>query len=122
MLETKFRNRTYYLSLWDSSGDEKYEQILSAFYRDVNAVVFVFDINNDKSFEDLEFWLNQAKEFVVSPCVPFLLGHKSDLDRTVDFGLINELRTNEKLEYFECSSSSGEGCDELLTSLLTSFS
>jgi small GTP-binding protein len=120
LIEYRIRNRLYALSFWDSSGDEKYDQIVNAFYKDLSALILVFDLNNQKSFEDLEFWLNQAKEFITTACIPFLLGVKSDLEKTVDDGLIKELISSEKLEYFECSSLSGKGCDDLLGFLIGS--
>ena len=114
LIEYSNKNRIYSLSLWDSSGDEKYDQIVAAFYKDVNAVVLVFDLNNPKSFEDIEFWLNQAKEFIATSCIPFLLGVKSDLEKTVDDLAIKELISSERMEYMQCSNLNGEGCDDLL--------
>ena len=114
LLDLQVRNRPYCLNFWDSSGDERYEQILRAFYKEVSALVLVFDLNNQRSFEELEFWLNQAKEFIITPCIPFLLGTKSDLEKIVDSELLRDFCTTEKLEYFECSSLTGENCEELI--------
>ena len=114
LIEYTNRNRIYSLSLWDSSGDEKYDQIVAAFYKDVNAVVLVFDLNNPKSFEDLEFWLNQAKEFIATSCIPFLVGMKSDLEKNVEDSAIKELISAERMEYIQCSNLTGEGCEDLL--------
>ena len=121
LLDLEIKNRAYILQLWDSSGDEKYEKILNAFYKDVSALILVFDLNDPKSFDELEFWLNQAKEFISNPCIPFLLGIKSDLLKVVDSELVKDFWYNEKLEYFECSSLNGEGCDDLLGFLIGSI-
>lgn len=113
-LDYERAHHKYSLNFWDSSGDEKYEQILRAFYKDVSALVLVFDLNNPKSFEDLEFWLNQGKEFICTPCIAFLLGMKADLEKKIDSDLIRDFCSSEKLEYFECSSLTGEGCQDFI--------
>jgi len=62
----------------------------------------------------LDFWLNQAKEFIITPCIGFLVGIKADLDKIVDSERVKDFCNAEKLEYFECSSLTGENCEELI--------
>lgn len=120
-MEYERNRRAYTLNLWDSSGDEKYEQILKAFYRDAHALVLVFDLSNEKSFEDLEFWLNQGREFICTPCIAFLIGLKCDLPKVIEDDLVKDFWISEKLEYYECSNVTGEGCEDLLGFLVSSI-
>jgi len=85
-----FRERTMVLEselirvqLWDTAGQERYRQsIVAHYYRNVNAVVFVYDVNNPASFNSLPIWINECKKHnVSSETVPHLLiGNKCDVE------------------------------------------
>ncbi|CAD5219337.1 unnamed protein product [Bursaphelenchus xylophilus] len=94
-----FRERTLPLEgelirvqLWDTAGQERYRQsIVAHYYRNVNAVVFVYDVNSPKSFKSLPLWINECKKHgVTSDEVPhILIGNKVDLSAP------NRVRTDE---------------------------
>ena len=44
------------LQLWDTAGQEKFQSIGIAFYRQTNSCVLVFDITNKASFDALAKW------------------------------------------------------------------
>lgn len=75
--------RTVNLQIWDTAGQERYQSLGSAFYRGADACIFVFDLTNAKTFDDLDSWRD---EFLLqaSPrdpvSFPFVvLGNKVDL-------------------------------------------
>jgi Rab-like protein 5 len=43
------------IELWDCSGDLRYEKCWSAFRKDINGIIFVFDGEN--GFADMEIWV-----------------------------------------------------------------
>jgi small GTP-binding protein len=46
------------LQIWDTAGQERFRGITKSYYKGANAVILVCDINNAKTFEDLEqFWV-----------------------------------------------------------------
>ena len=51
------------VEIWDTAGQEKYRSINKLFYKDANIVIFVYDITNNKSFEEIKnYWFEQVKE------------------------------------------------------------
>ena len=51
------------IEIWDTAGQEKYRSINKLFYKDANIVIFVYDITNKKSFEEIKnYWFEQVKE------------------------------------------------------------
>jgi len=42
--------------IWDTAGQERFQGLGTAFYRGSDGVIFVFDVTNRKSFEELEQW------------------------------------------------------------------
>lgn len=70
------------VQLWDTAGQERYRQsIVSHYYRNVNAVVFVYDVNSLISFRSLAEWISECRRHAVcSDGTPHILvGNKCDL-------------------------------------------
>jgi len=44
------------LQIWDTAGQEKFQSLGYAFYRGSDCCALVFDITNQKSFENLSRW------------------------------------------------------------------
>lgn len=71
------------MQLWDTAGQERYRQsIVSHYYRNVNAVVFVYDVSDPGSFQALPGWIAECNKHSVtaSKDTPhILIGNKCDL-------------------------------------------
>ncbi|VDK18223.1 unnamed protein product [Anisakis simplex] len=72
------------VQLWDTAGQERYRQsMVSHYYRNVNAVVFVYDVSNEKSFESLATWISECRNHSVSSSKDtphIIIGNKCDLN------------------------------------------
>lgn len=73
--------------MWDTAGQEKFNSLGFAFYRNSNGCIIVFDLGNKQSFEALSKW---KKNFIESanPSDPkkfpfVIVGNKTDLPRQV---------------------------------------
>jgi len=44
------------LQIWDTAGQELFQSLGVAFYRGADCCVLAFDVNNDKTFENLNSW------------------------------------------------------------------
>ena len=49
------------LNIWDTAGMEKEGKIFKKYYVDSYGVLFVFDLTNKKSFDNLKIWINDSK-------------------------------------------------------------
>ena len=48
--------------IWDTAGQEKYRSIAKIFYKDAKAAILVYDITNQKSFDEIKnYWYEQIK-------------------------------------------------------------
>jgi len=79
-------NRVVTMQLWDTAGQERFQSLGVAFYRGADCCVLVYDVNNPKSFENLDSWRD---EFLIqaSPrdpeSFPFVvLGNKIDVEES----------------------------------------
>ncbi|EEP80216.1 GTP-binding protein ypt7 [Uncinocarpus reesii 1704] len=77
-------DRLVTMQLWDTAGQERFQSLGVAFYRGADCCVLVYDVNNSKSFENLDSWRD---EFLIqaSPrdpeSFPFV-GNKVDVDES----------------------------------------
>jgi len=82
--EVQVDERLVTMQIWDTAGQERFQSLGVAFYRGADCCVLVYDVNNPKSFENLENWRD---EFLIqaSPSDPenfpfVVLGNKIDVD------------------------------------------
>ena len=70
------------LSIWDIPGSSLLNIQTRAFYRNCHAVVLVFDISDERAFENVSPWMQEMKRYS-RPVVTWFVGNKVDLDRKV---------------------------------------
>ncbi|XP_061090951.1 ras-related protein Rab-33B-like isoform X2 [Conger conger] len=81
-----FRERTVdidgeNIKIWDTAGQERFRKsMVEHYYRNVHAIIFVYDITKLSSFESLPEWIEECGRHSVPPMVPrILVGNKCDL-------------------------------------------
>ena len=84
MMVKDYRGKKVKLQIWDTAGQENYLSITRSYYRNVNVVIMVYDVNNRNSFDSLKKWISEVKNNVDDPgvCV-ILVGNKIDLSGRV---------------------------------------
>ena len=75
----KYKEKNYRLIFHDPSGQERYRAITKSFLRNIDGVLFIFDISYKKSFDDLKSWYDLYKE-VNENVVGLLIGNKCDCE------------------------------------------
>ena len=65
--------------IWDTAGQERYRAITSAYYRGAVGALLVYDITKPSSFEAVNKWLNELREYADSNTVVMMVGNKTDL-------------------------------------------
>jgi small GTP-binding protein len=77
--EFQVDGKKYILNLWDTIGQEKFRSLTKIFIKDSKIVVFVYDITNEKSFKELEYWITTIKDILKDEAVLGIAGNKQDL-------------------------------------------
>ncbi|XP_074484834.1 ras-related protein Rab-33B-like [Sebastes fasciatus] len=69
------------LQLWDTAGQERFRKsMVQHYYRNVHAVLFIYDVNCPASFRGLTSWVEECRQNSLGQDIPrFLVGNKSDL-------------------------------------------
>ncbi|KAM8848402.1 RAB33B, member RAS oncogene family a [Synchiropus picturatus] len=73
------------IQLWDTAGQERFRKsMVQHYYRNVHAVVFVYDVTNAASFRSLPAWIEECKQHALGAEVPrILVGNKCDLQDSI---------------------------------------
>jgi len=116
--------KTYHIELWDTAGQEKFKSLTKIFIVDSKIVIFVYDITQKKSFEELDYWVKLTKEALGEYPVYALFGNKKDLYLEEE---VDEEEGKKKAEeigaYFRLTSAKTEreNLNEYITELVKMF-
>ncbi|KAM4621267.1 ras-related protein Rab-33A [Polymixia lowei] len=77
----EIEGETIKVQVWDTAGQERFRKsMVEHYYRNVHAVVFVYDVTKMASFRNLQTWIQECNGHRVSASVPrVLVGNKCDL-------------------------------------------
>lgn len=71
--------RSVRLQVWDTSGQDTFATLTTAFYRNSQGALLCFDLTSRSSFEDLQQWYELLERYTPSLPPLILVGCKSDL-------------------------------------------
>lgn len=78
-----YNDKTITLQLWDTAGQERYFSLGSLYYRGADAIIFVHDLTDTESLNNLEKWYKDFLYKTNKPlCSYMIVGNKSDLIKT----------------------------------------
>ena len=76
----KIDGKKIQLDIWDTAGQEKYRSMGKMFYKDAYIVLFVYDITDKESFNDLKkIWYEEIKKSGEKNSIYGVVGNKMDL-------------------------------------------
>ncbi|XP_044010074.1 ras-related protein Rab-8A-like [Aphidius gifuensis] len=96
----------------------QYTSIKKKYYNDTHGIMLVYDVTNEKSFENLEYWISQIKDNAPEDVVIILLGSKCDLkrNREVPTERAEQFADKYGIKFFEISSKLNINMEEVLYS------
>ena len=104
------------LQIWDTAGQERYRAISEIFFRNTDAIIFVYDITSKKSFDEISnFWYKSANENIKPKPILAIAGNKCDLfDREeVDDEEVKNFAEKNNIIFEKTSAFTGIGIDSL---------
>ncbi|CAD7674816.1 unnamed protein product [Nyctereutes procyonoides] len=107
------------LQVWDTAGQERFKTITTAYYRGAMGIILVYDITDEKSFENIQNWMKSIKENASAGVERLLLGNKCDMEakRKVQKEQAIKLAREHGIRFFETSAKSSTNVDEVSHSL-----
>ena len=66
--------------IWDTAGQERYKSITKAYFKGALGAIIVYDVTNKVSFENIEKWISDLRNYTEPKISIILVGNKNDLE------------------------------------------
>ena len=79
-------NKRVKLQIWDTAGQEKFNSITTAYYRNARGVVIMYDVTREQTFENVKKWLALVSQFGRGDVEIAIVGNKCDIVEMANSG------------------------------------
>ncbi|XP_050417294.1 ras-related protein Rab-30 [Patella vulgata] len=102
------------LQIWDTAGQERFRSITQAYYRSANALILVYDVCCQNSFDSLPQWLNEIELYAGSKVLTFLVGNKVDkMSKEIPTQIGQQFAQRYDMAFIETSAKECENVERL---------
>ncbi|KAG5684419.1 hypothetical protein PVAND_013653 [Polypedilum vanderplanki] len=102
------------LQIWDTAGQERFRSITQSYYRSAHALILVYDISCQPTFDALSDWIREIQEYANPKVLKILVGNKTDRDdREIPVRVGEEFAKAHDMYFLETSSKQGENVEKL---------
>ncbi|XP_063146684.1 ras-related protein Rab-8A [Candoia aspera] len=107
------------LQIWDTAGQERFRTITTAYYRGAMGIMLVYDITNEKSFENIQNWVRNIEEHASPDVEKMILGNKCDMNykRQVSREQGEKLAISYGIKFMETSAKANINIDNAFFTL-----
>ncbi len=113
----KINNLNINLQIWDTCGQEEYRSLITSFYKNSSLAIIVYAIDNIISFNNVDSWIKDLKQYSNPNIKIILIGNKNDLNdkRQIEFEKGNQFAKDYNFDlFFETSAKSGLNVQNVL--------
>ena len=107
----KIKEKIIKFEIWDTCGQETYRSLIKSYYQNSSLVILVYSIDDLKSYNNLNKWLQDIKSFSEEKIKIFLVGNKNDINddkrkitKEMGYAFCQE---NNLCNFFESSAKTG---------------
>lgn len=91
-------NKRINISIWDTSGQERFRAITKNYYKNAHGFLLVYDVTVQKTFDSIKNWISSIKEYA-NPDIQFMIiANKCDSDKRV----VTTFEGQKIAEQYEC--------------------
>jgi len=106
---------------YDTNGTQRFRLVNETFYKKVDGCIIVYDITNQKSFDEIEdYFIPTIKEKCIKNIPTLLLGNKSDLNdlRKISFSQGEQLALKYNFIFRETSSVENNNINDIFKTII----
>lgn len=109
------------LQIWDTAGQERFRTITTAYYRGAMGILLVYDITNEKSFENIKTWIKNIEQHASADVEKMILGNKCDMEdkRKITKEQGEQLAKEYNVKFMETSAMNRTNVEKAFTEIAT---
>ena len=88
----------FQLQIWDTAGQERFRSITQSYYRSAHALILVYDVSNQPTFDCCPEWLREIEEYASPKVLKVLVGELKRWMFALENWRLDELKTFNNLE------------------------
>ncbi|XP_018016490.1 ras-related protein Rab-30 isoform X2 [Hyalella azteca] len=102
------------LQIWDTAGQERFRSITQSYYRSAHALILVYDISSQPTFDCLPGWLREIEQYASCKVLRVLVGNKTDReDRELPTHVGEEFAHTHNMYFIETSAKEADNVEKL---------
>ncbi|KAI0553682.1 ras-domain-containing protein [Xylaria curta] len=107
------------LQIWDTAGQERFRTITTAYYRGAMGILLVYDVTDQRSFENIRTWFANVEQHATEGVNKILIGNKCDWEekRVVSTEQGEALANELGIPFLEVSAKSNINIDKAFYNL-----
>ena len=111
------------LQIWDTAGHEKFRTITTSYYKSAHAIIILYDITEQASFDHIKTWMVEIDKFAKQGVLKIMVGNKKDLEdkRQVTKESAELLAQKYGIKCLEVSAKDNINIDELFLEVVKSL-
>ena len=116
-----FNEKNIKLDLWDTAGQENCRNLSKILYGYSHLIVLVYAVDDKKSFENIQSWVEDVKNNTNGNPKFLLVGNKCDLEeeRQVSREEAQKYAEDNGIKFFEVSAKTGKGINEMFQYIIS---
>ena len=109
--------------IWDTAGEDRMKTMTYSYYIGCHVILIVYDVTNQKSFENVTTWVECVDKFAKSNVLRILVGNKTDLEdqRVISKEDGKKLADENGLKFYEISAKAVTGLCEMFEDIAKEY-
>ena len=111
----KYNDIVVKLHIWDTAGQERFRSLAINYFRSANGFIYVYDISNQDSFNNVNSWINLVTNNNKNAVVNILIGNKCDKEdeRGIEKEEGEHLAEEKHFYFLETSAKNNENIEKI---------
>ena len=103
------------MQIWDTAGHEKFRTITTSYYKSAHAIIILYDITEEASFEHIKNWMIEIDKFGKQGVMRILVGNKCDLEenRKISKETGEDLANKYGIKFYEVSAKDNKNIENI---------
>jgi len=106
------------LQIWDTAGQERFKSMTSIYYRNAQAAILVLDVTDPKSFESVQYWVNELRSNAEDVFITIAVNKIDIQNHKLDKTLVSEYAANIGAPLFYTSAKENRGIEDIFDAII----